>query len=88
MWCPSVTAPDSLEESTAVGLGWGTLRGVLSVQTDAFSGYSSLCMYFSALPGLHCCARTFFSCGNWGLLFVAIHRLLIAVASLAAGQGL
>ena len=87
-WCPSVAAPDSLEESTAVGLGGWILRGVLSVQTDAFSGYSSFFMYFSVPPGLHCCARTFFSCGNWGLLFVAIHRLLITVASLAAGQGL
>ena len=87
-WCPSVAAPDSLEESTAVGLGGWILRGVLSVQTDAFSGYSSFFMYFSVPPGLHCCARTFFSCGNWGLLFVAIHRLLITVASLAVGQGL
>ena len=26
----------------------------------------------------------FSSCGEWGLLFVAVHRLLIAVASLVA----
>ena len=63
-WCPSVAAPDSLGESTAVGLGWG----FLSVQTDAFSGYSSFFMPFSVPPGLHCCARTLFSCGNKLLL--------------------
>ena len=31
-----------------------------------------------------CFARAFFSCGEWGLLFVAVRRLLIAVASLVA----
>ena len=30
---------------------------------------------------LHCCARAFSSCGAWGLLFVAVRGLLIAVAS-------
>ena len=39
---------------------------------------------FLALSGLCCCAMTFSSCGKWGLLFVAVHRLLIAVASLVA----
>ena len=43
---------------------------------------------FSAALGLHCCARLFSSCGEWGLLFVAVHRLLIAVASLVAESGL
>ena len=32
--------------------------------------------------GLHCCTRAFFSCGEWGLLFIAVHGLLIAMASL------
>ena len=30
----------------------------------------------------------FSSCGEWGLLFVATHQLLIAVASLVAEHGL
>ena len=38
--------------------------------------------------GLHCCVRAFSSCGQWGLLFVAVHRLLIVVASLVAELGL
>ena len=35
--------------------------------------------------GLHCCARAFSSCGEWGLLFVAVRGLLIAVVSLCCG---
>ena len=34
-----------------------------------------------AVLGLHCCARTFSSCGEQGLLFIAVHGLLIVVAS-------
>ena len=32
--------------------------------------------------GLHCCAWAFSSCDEWGLFFIAVHGLLIAVASL------
>ena len=38
--------------------------------------------------GLRCCARAFSSCGERGLLFVAVRRLLIAVASLVVEHGL
>ena len=41
-----------------------------------------------AVLGLCCWARPFSSCGEWGLLFVAVRRLLIAVASLIAEHGL
>ena len=44
--------------------------------------------FFGLLLGLHCCARPFSSCGEWGLLFVAVHGLLVAVASLVAEHGL
>ena len=40
---------------------------------------------FLAVSGLRCCARAFSSCGERGLLFVAVRRLLIAVASLCCG---
>ena len=43
---------------------------------------------FMAVLGLSFCARALSSCGERGLLFVAVHRLLIAVASLVAEQGL
>ena len=43
---------------------------------------------FLAVLGLRCCTQTFSSCGEQGLLFVAVHRLLIAVASLVVEHGL
>ena len=58
-----------------------------------FLNFIYLCMYvcmyvcLSAL-GLCCCAQAFSSCGEQGLLFVEVRRLLIAVASLVAGHGL
>ena len=39
---------------------------------------------FLAALGLRCCARAFSSCSEQGLLFVAVHGLLIVVASLVA----
>ena len=38
--------------------------------------------------GLCCCAWAFSSCGEWGLLFVVVYLLLIAVVSLVAEHGL
>ena len=38
--------------------------------------------YFLAALGLRCYTWAFSNCSQWGLLFVAVHQLLIAVASL------
>ena len=46
-----------------------------------------LFIYFTAL-GLRCCMQAFCSCGEQGLLFVEVRRLLIVVASLVAEHGL
>ena len=43
---------------------------------------------FLAVLGLRCCAWAFSSCGERGLLFVVVRRLLLAVASLVAEHGL
>ena len=43
---------------------------------------------FLAALGLRCCVRAFSSCGERGPLFVAVRRLLTAVASLVAEHGL
>ena len=51
--------------------------------TGAFKKNYYLFIYLAAL-GLRCCARAFSSCGERGLLFVAVHGLLIVVASLVA----
>ena len=45
-------------------------------------------LLFLAVLGLRCCTRAFSSCGERGLLFVAVRGLLIAVASLVAEHGL
>ena len=42
---------------------------------------------FLAVLGLRCHVRAFSSYGEQGLLFVAVRRLLIAVASLVAKHG-
>ena len=42
---------------------------------------------FLAALGLRRCAPAFSSFGEWGLLFVVVRGLLIAVASLAAEHG-
>ena len=43
---------------------------------------------FLTVLGIHCCARAFSSCGERGLPFVVVCRLLIAVASLVVEHGL
>ena len=43
---------------------------------------------FLAALGLHCCTWAFSSCGTWGLLFLAVPGLLMAVASLVVEHGL
>ena len=43
---------------------------------------------FLAVLGLCCCARAFSSCGERGLLFIAVRGLFIAVASLVEEHGL
>ena len=44
--------------------------------------------FFLAMLDLCCCTWDFSSCGERGLFFVAVHGLLIAVASLVAEHGL
>ena len=39
---------------------------------------------FLAVLGLHCCTWAFSSCGEWGLLFIVVHGLLMVVTSLPA----
>ena len=43
---------------------------------------------FLAALGLRWCARAFSSCGEQGLFFIAVHGLLIVVASLVEEHGL
>ena len=50
--------------------------------------FNTFVYLFLALLGLPSWVQAFFSCGKQGLLFVAVLRLLTAVASLVAEHGL
>ena len=52
-----------------------------------FNLFIYLIYLFLAALGLPCCVRAFSSCGERGLLFVAVRGLLIAVASLVRSTG-
>ena len=54
----------------------------------AFFFKINLFILLLAALGLRGCARAFSSCGEWGLLFVAVCGLLIVVASLVVEHGL
>ena len=53
-----------------------------------FGNSRNISKYFLAVLGLCCCTWALSSCSEQGLLFMAVHGLLIAVASLAAEHGL
>ena len=59
---------------------------------ERLSVFHSLFIYlfiylFLAALGLCCCGWAFSSCSELGLLFIAVGRLLIAVASLVVEHG-
>ena len=56
--------------------------------SSIFLKFIYLIYLFLAALCLRCCAWAFSSCLERGLLFVAVHGLLIAVASLVAEHGL
>ena len=56
---------------------------------DIFIYLLSLFIYlFLAVLSLRCCTQAFSSWDERGLLFIAVHRLLIAVASVVVEHGL
>ena len=50
--------------------------------------YLSIYLLFLAVLDLYCFIQAFSSCNEQGLLFIAVHRFLIAVASRCRAQGL
>ena len=59
----------------------------MTICGDFFLNLFILINLFWAVLGLRCCTWAFSSCSEWGLLFVALRRLLVAVASLVAEHG-
>ena len=62
-------------------------HGFVTLRCQMISFFLSFFFFLAAL-GLCCCAWAFSSCGEPGLLFLAVHRLLPVVASLVAEHGL
>ena len=58
------------------------------VFTSHLGRFFFLSFFLLAALGLSCCTGVFSSCGEQGLLFVAVCGLLTAVASLVAEHGL
>ena len=58
----------------------GYILGLLSLLLLLFNKF----IYLLAALGLHCSAWAFSSWGEWGLLFVVVRGLLLAVVSLVA----
>ena len=61
-------------------LGFASVQ-VLSSRLTFFFKFIYFIYLFLAALGLCCYTQAFSSCGEWGLLFIAVHGLLIAVAS-------
>ena len=64
------------------------LKSTWNIVSLALSFIYLFIYLFLAVLGLRCCAQAFSSCGEQGLLFIAVHRLLIVVASLIVEHGL
>lgn len=48
-------------------------------QATVLDVFKKLCLryFFLTVPGLHCCRLAFASCSEQGLVFIAMHRLLL-----------
>ena len=73
-----------IQQENRLIFSWSILSGsVQNYSFDATSQIFYLFIYlFLALLGLRCCVWAFSSWGKQGLLFVAVHGLLIVVDSL------
>ena len=94
-WLDLVTHPSTSPSDASTARTWYTSIALkkcpsifLAQVTHPFHLFSVLkknylfIYLFMAALGLRCCAWAFSSCGEQGLPFVAVRRLLIAVASL------
>ena len=61
--------------------------GLLFVGRFFFNKLKNIYLFLVVL-GLCCCTQAVSSCGEQGLLFIVVHGLLIAVASLVVEYGL
>ena len=84
-----VQQPRLLVMNSAWPWNRSALQGQPTGHTASFSHHRpppapDFFFFFLAVLGLHSCTLAFFSCGKLWLLFIAVCRLLIALASLVA----
>ena len=65
----------------------GNVKRLFPNRMEILSYFIFIYLFLAAL-GLRCCTWAFSSCVKRGLLFIAVHGLLIAVASLVVEHGL
>ena len=63
------------------GLSYFSLLDCQHVKGSSFSKFLCHLFYFLVVLGLCCYAWAFSTCGEWGVLYVEVPGLLIAVAS-------
>lgn len=79
LWRILTDIPTLLERSVA---------SLLAFIEQRFGFKTKLFTYLLAALGLHCCMKAFSSWGERVPLFIAVHRLLLTVASLVLAHGL
>ena len=67
---------------------WQSNKAILFYFTQKKNFFLNFIYLFLAVLGLRCCAQSFSSCGERGLLFVAVSGLIVVVASVVAEHGL
>ena len=77
-----------VQKEKMINDGSGLDRGMFfSGVSFFFNKFIYFIYLFLAALSLCYCAQAFSSCSEWGLLFVAVHGLLIVVASLVVEHG-
>ena len=88
-WCLPKGVDLRLRSTNERASGHERLKAPESFVSWEFFCFVLFCLFiFLAVLGLHCCVRAFSSCGQRGLLFIAVCGLLTAVASLLTEHGL
>ena len=90
------TCPQSQKVSISVSISWAGLatfqRESWDSETSVWSKRAFFFFFFfnclTAALGLHCCSRTFSSCGQGEMLLAVVRGLLTVLASLVVEHGL
>ena len=89
VWVLPTPRHDKLEQREVEVLRGQTVRDFPSSLPGGISTLiDATYLLILVVLGLHCWMQAFSRCGEWGVLSVAVHWLLLAMASLVAERGL